>query len=60
MKEFALSYYLYDQEDEIRRLILIANTSQDAVIIFNLSCGNQATLVNVEELGDKDALGTDN
>lgn len=49
MKKYTVQYHLFDQKDELRTMTIKANTLQDAIVLFNLQCGETYTLVKVEE-----------
>ena len=49
MKEYVVHYHLFDQKDELRTMLIKANTKQDAIVIFNLQCAKAYPLVKINE-----------
>lgn len=52
MKEYVVTYYIFNQSTELRKVFIKANTLQDAIVIFNVSYNSNATLVKVEEFSN--------
>lgn len=49
MKEFLVHYYILDQKEEPRTLVIKAKTLQDATVKFSMQCSKCYTLVYIEE-----------
>lgn len=49
MKEFLIHYYISDQKNEPRTLVIKAKTLQDATVKFNTQHSKCYTLVYIEE-----------